>query len=87
MPKARENRIGFVIDRLLDSALRSVALFSSRTEVMRATRRHRPRGRARTVEVLVTVGAPNYAERKFLKRFKNPCGMLRLREFSKPKRV
>lgn len=36
--------------------------------VVKATRRHRPRKNARTVEMVVTVGGPNYAEREFIKQ-------------------
>lgn len=36
--------------------------------VVRATRRHKPSKRDRTTEVVVTIGAPNYAEREHIRR-------------------
>ena len=38
--------------------------------VIKATARHKPKRRARSVEIVVTIGAPNYAERQFVKQLK-----------------
>lgn len=38
--------------------------------VVKATRRHKADRRARTVELVLTAGKPNYAERKFVKACK-----------------
>lgn len=35
--------------------------------VVRATRRHKPSKRDRQTELVVTIGAPNYLERQFIK--------------------
>lgn len=38
--------------------------------VVKATRRHRPRKNSGSIEMVVTVGVPNYAEREFIKQAK-----------------
>lgn len=53
---------------ILDGDARRATKYIAPNLVVKATRRHRPNRRARTVEMVVTVGRPNYAEREFIKQ-------------------
>lgn len=46
---------------------RSAVKYVSEKEVVKATRRGRPSKRAYQTQILLTIGRPNYAERKFIK--------------------
>jgi diaminopimelate epimerase len=46
---------------------RSAVKYVSEKEVVKATRRGKPSKRACQTQVLLTIGRPNYAERKFIK--------------------
>jgi hypothetical protein len=61
---------GDVIELMLMRGARRATRYISPTEVVKATRRHKPRKSDRTTEMVVTVGRPNYAEREFIKRCK-----------------
>lgn len=50
---------------LLEAGAVKATKYFSPTEVLKATRRTRLKGR--TVEILFTAGAPNWAERRFIK--------------------
>ncbi len=50
-----------------DGGARKATKYFSPTLVAKATRRHKGTKRDRTTEILVTIGRPNYAERKFIK--------------------
>lgn len=50
--------------------VRQAIKYLSPSLVVTATRRHRPDGRARTAEVVVTVGAPNHRARAYIKTMK-----------------
>lgn len=56
-----------VVDALLGSGAKRATRYLSEKRVVKATRRHKPDRRARTAEFVVTVGAPNYAEREFIR--------------------
>lgn len=56
-----------VVEGLLRSDDYQVTKFLSDREVIRATRRHKPSKRHTRIELVLTVGAPNYRERKFIK--------------------
>jgi phage baseplate assembly protein W len=60
---------GRVIEAVLSGPepVRRATLYVSPKMVVKATRRHKPRVRAGTVELVVTIGRPNYAEREFIK--------------------
>ncbi len=53
---------------ILEGGAKRVSKYFSSTQVMKATRRGRRTRRDRTIEILFTIGAPNYAERQFIKR-------------------
>ena len=46
---------------------RSAVKYVSEKEVVKATRRGKPTKRAFQTQILLTIGRPNYAERKFVK--------------------
>lgn len=48
--------------------VRRATYYASRQHVVKMTANHRPRGKARSLRFSVTVGAPNYAERHFIKQ-------------------
>jgi hypothetical protein len=56
-----------VIELLLRTECYQTTKYLSPNEVIRATRRHKPSARARRIEAVLTVGAPNYRERQFIK--------------------
>ena len=60
--------IGRVVFAILGSDAYRATKYISPTEVIKATRRHKRNKRAKRVEMVVTVGDPNYAEREFIKR-------------------
>lgn len=65
---AVKNDVGQVVAGLLASNYKRVTKFLGPKHIVRATRSH-PRDRRNTREtVLVTVGVPNYAERKIIKK-------------------
>lgn len=55
-----------VVEAVFDGAQKATKYLGPKL-VVKATRRHARRKNERTVEVVLTAGAPNYAERKFLK--------------------
>lgn len=57
-----------VVAALVDSGARTATKYISPTERVRATRRHRPRRGARNVDIVLTIGRPNYADRAFIKK-------------------
>ena len=57
--------VSIVLGRYASKATKYI----SPTRVVKATRRFGKQKRARTMEIIVTMGAPNYAERKFIKLF------------------
>lgn len=83
-----------VIRALLDADAWKAVLYVAPDEVVRATRRYYARGRKpdpKRIEVLVTIGRPNFLERKFIKE--HPGGatfpiakiQLKFRKYAKPK--
>lgn len=54
------------VDYALAKAKRATK-YVSPALVVKATRRHKPRRNERTAEIVLTIGAPNYAERAFIK--------------------
>lgn len=58
--------LGDVVGQIMLGAKRATK-YVSPTLVYKATARHRIRRGARTVEMVVTIGKPNYAEREFIK--------------------
>ena len=56
-----------VVNALLGSIAKSATLYLEPNLVVRATWRHKPRANHTREEVVVTFGAPNYLERKFVK--------------------
>ena len=60
-----ENTVGGLIRQIMLGAKRATK-YVSPTLVYKATARHRLRRGARTVEMVVTIGKPNYAESRFI---------------------
>jgi len=58
-----------LIDTVISNAAQKGTLFVSPKLVAKATRRHRIDGRDSRVEFVLTLGAPNFAERKTIKTF------------------
>ncbi len=54
------------VETLLATGARKATVFQSEDHVVKATRRCKPNARARTTEVILTIGKPNYEERAFV---------------------
>lgn len=65
-PRAVLASVRDTVRHVLSGRRRSTKYLSERI-VVKATARHKPKRRAGTVEVVVTIGRPNYAERKFIR--------------------
>lgn len=65
--KATRSSIVAVCEACLNLGAKKATVFLSRTLVVKATRRLKPYKRARTTELVLTIGAPNYAERQFIR--------------------
>ena len=63
------NGLNQVVKAVLEGSRKATRYVSPMT-VVKATARHRPRMRSRTVEIVVTIGRPNYAERAFIRQAK-----------------
>jgi hypothetical protein len=59
-----------VVELLLRTECYQTTKYLSDREVIRATRRWKPSKRERRIELVLTVGEPNYRERKFIKACK-----------------
>ncbi len=46
---------------------KKATFYVSKNLVVRATRRHAPDGRSKRVEMVLTYGAPNFVERRFIR--------------------
>ena len=66
--KASRELFGRLAEAILEGGARKATKFLSPTLVVKATRRGRRRQRAGSVEILFTVGRPNYAEREYIRR-------------------
>lgn len=67
---AYENAILDVVDQVgnaIATRVRSAVKYISDKEVVKATRRFKPSKRNLREEILLTIGRPNYAERRFIK--------------------
>lgn len=60
-----QSAVAGVVGHALNGS-RKATKYLSPSLIVKASRRHRPDRRQRHAEVLVTVGAPNYAERAFI---------------------
>lgn len=67
---ARKHVSAVVIALLENVEARMVTKIVNEKLTIKATRRHKPRKRDRVTEVVLTVGAPNYAERKIIRKTK-----------------
>jgi len=66
-PKIARKDIARVVEATLGLGARRATVFLGPKQVVRATRRHKPDGRANYVELVLTVGVPNYREREFVR--------------------
>lgn len=70
MDKMPVNAIRDTVRSLLWQHAYRATKYLDKQTVVKATRRHKINGRARTTEIVVTFGYPNYAEREFIKKCK-----------------
>lgn len=52
---------------MADPQIRSISVYQSPTLVVTATRRHKPDKRNTTIEMVLTIGKPNFRGRQFVK--------------------
>lgn len=64
------NAFSDTIEALLRSDGRKATKFLNASTTVKATRLHKPRKNGRGHTIVVTFGAPNYAEREFIKACK-----------------
>jgi len=60
----------YLAELIIDSGAKKATQYISPTEVAKATRRGKARKSDRTVEMVFTIGKPNYEEREFIKKCK-----------------
>ena len=65
--KATRSSIARVVEAVLELQCRKAFIVLSPDMVVTAARRHPPRRNARSTTVVLTVGKPNYAVRKFIR--------------------
>lgn len=68
--KFTRKSIAHTIEALLESGARKAVTFLDEQHVVTATRRHKPDGRARTTEIMLTLGKPNSRARDFIRACK-----------------
>jgi hypothetical protein len=66
-PKVARISITKAVEAVLELSVRKATVYQHPRLTVVATRRHRPRKNARFVEILLTIGQPNFASRKFIK--------------------
>ena len=64
-----DKHIAHVVAHVL-SGRRKATKYVSPSAVVKATARHKPNRRSRSVEMIVTIGQPNYVEREFIRAAK-----------------
>ena len=67
MEKFCRSDIARAVACLLETGSRKAIVYVSPKQTVKATLRLRPRANARSVELVLTLGRPNYAERLFIK--------------------
>lgn len=65
-PKIARSSILRVVEACLGLGARRATFYQHPRQIVRATRRWKPRKGERTVELLMTFGKPNYRERRFI---------------------
>lgn len=71
MKPVNRSSVNKAVTSLLElTSARKVTVYQSPDVVVKATRQRKPTKRSRTETILVTLGAPNFAERKFIKQCK-----------------
>lgn len=71
---------GTCIDCLMGTGARKVTKYLSRITVVKATRRHKPNRVQASETFIITVGKPNYTERKFINTCKKAGVVFPLRK-------
>lgn len=87
------SHIDKTVAALLDTDSWKATKYLSERQIIRATRRtykHRIDKRNRSINVVLTIGVPNYAEREFIKRCKKagepfPVRKIQLKALPKPR--
>lgn len=64
--KITRTSIARAVETLLESEAKRATVYLDAKTVVSAARRHRPHKQARTTEILLKLGQPNYAEREFI---------------------
>ncbi len=59
--------VGRVVNALIDQDAKKVTAFLGPLLTVKASRRGKLDRRARTLDLVVTIGTPNYAERRFIR--------------------
>ena len=68
-PNRSVRNLELVYSLVFQTRIKSAALLVAPDLVIKATARHRPRKHARHTEIIVSVGRPNYGERRYIARF------------------
>lgn len=89
--KIPTSAIARTIEALRSSGARKATTYLGSRSVVKATYRFKPNKRDRTTDIVLTMGAPNYEERAFIKRcFKAgeplPVKKVQLKHWPEPKR-
>jgi len=88
MNTIQKNSVVAVVE-LLALGSRKATKYISPTEVIKGTCRHRPRRGQRSVEIVLTIGKPNWGERQFIAAAKKaeepfPIRRVQLKPWGKP---
>lgn len=71
MKPVNRSSVNKAVTSLLElTSARKVTVYQSPDVVVKATRQRKPTKHSRTETILVTLGAPNFVERKFIKQCK-----------------
>ena len=65
--KIPRNAIARAVESVLELGCRKATVYLNELTVVKATALHRPDKRERSVTTLVTVGKPNFLERRFIR--------------------
>lgn len=66
-PELTERRIGECVSEVLGGSVRRATAYISPKLTIKATAQRRPDKRSKSATVLVTIGAPNFLERRFIR--------------------
>lgn len=67
-PKVTRLSLAKALETLLESGARQTIVYQHPRLCVKATRRFKPSARMKTIDIVLTIGEPNYEGRKFVKR-------------------